>query len=480
MHLLSSIRFRLVLLGILGLCLFVGFTSWRQSSAVPPSLSPSLAPLPQDPLIQVYFNHSQAATYTEPYRQQQRYGDDLEQIVVDAISQARSSIDVAAHELNLPRIAQALRDKHQAGVTVRVIVENSYRRALSSLTQQEIQQLDERNSKKYQEFVQLIDQDGNQQLSPTEIAQRDAITILQTGQVPLIDDTADGSKGSDLMHHKFIVIDQQLVLVGSANLTLSDVHGDFAYPDSRGNANHFLKITSPVLARAFTDEFNLMWGDGAGGQPDSQFGLQKPYRPSQRIALGAGSVITIQFSPTSTRQSWSESVNGLIGKTLSQAKQSVDLMLFVFSEQKLSTLLEMNARQGVQIRGLIDPGFAYRDYSEALDMMGVSLANSQCRYEAENRPWSRPIATIGIPNLPQGDLLHHKVGIVDQRVVITGSQNWSEAANNGNDENLLVIENPMVVAHFEREFDRLYHDAQLGVPPFLQDKIRQQQARCQP
>ncbi|GAB4381842.1 MAG: DUF655 domain-containing protein [Elainellaceae cyanobacterium] len=475
MRLFSSTVFRLAVLFLFGIAIFIGFTFWRQGSAVPPLL----APLPQDPLIQVYFNHSQSASYTEPYRQQQRLGDDLEQVVVEAIAQARSSIDVAVHELNLPRVAQALRERHQAGVKVRVIVENSYRRPISSLTPQEVQGLDDRGRKKYDEFVQLADKDANGQLSPLEIAESDAIVIFQNAQIPLIDDTADGSKGSSLMHHKFLVIDQQVVVVGSANLTISDVHGDFAAPESQGNANHLLKISSPTLAQQFTQEFNLMWGDGVGGQANSQFGLQKPYRTPYIISLAPNSSVTVQFSPTSSRLPWQQSVNGLIGKTLEQATRTVDLMLFVFSEQKISNLLQADAQKGVQIRALIDPGFAYRDYSEALDLMGVSLANKQCRYEAENQPWSRPIATVGIPNLPKGDLLHHKVGIIDDRIVVTGSQNWSDAANESNDENLLVIDNPTVAAHFEREFDRLYQNASLGVPSFLQDKIRQQRTRCQ-
>lgn len=474
MRLLSSLWFRLALLFLLGLLLVLGFALRPRSSAVPSGVEP----LPQDPLLQVYFNHSQAASYVDPYHERKRSGDDLEQQIVEAIESAQTSIDLAVHELNLPRIAQALRDKHQAGVKVRVITENTYTRPLSSLTSTEIKRLNERERKKYDEFVQLVDRDGNGQLSPTEIAQNDAMVVLQKAQIPVIDDTADGSKGSSLMHHKFMVIDGKTLIVGSANFTLSDIHGDYASLESQGNANHLLKITSPALAQLFAQEFALMWGDGAGGQPNSQFGVQKPYRSPQTLRLAANSTITLQFSPTSTRLPWEQSVNGLIGKVLSQATRTVDLMLFVFSEQKLSDLLETDQQHGVQIRALIDPGFAYRDYSELLDMTGVALANQQCRYEASNRPWSRPIATVGIPNLPKGDLLHHKVGVIDGETVITGSQNWSDAANEGNDENLLVIHNPIVAAHFQREFDRLYKDASLGIPASIQEKIRQQQTRC--
>lgn len=112
-------------------------------------------------------------------------------------------------------------------------------------------------------------------------------------------------------------------------------------------------------------------------------------------------------------------------------------------------------------------------------MMGVALPGQRCRYEAGNRPWQKAIATVGVPNLPDGDLLHHKVGLIDDRIVITGSQNWSDAANGSNDENLLVIRNATVAAHFKREFDRLYTGASLGVPVSLQEKIQQQKAQCQ-
>lgn len=474
MRLLSSTGFRLLALFLLGLLLVLGFTFWRQSSAVPPLL----APLPQDPLIQVYFNHAQSASYTEPYRHQKRLGDDLEQRIVEAIATAHSSIDIAVHELNLPHIAQALAERHQAGVTVRVIIESHYHQPMSHLTAQDVEQLDERGRKKYEEFMQAADGDRDGQLSPTEIAQTDALVILRNAQIPVIDDTANGSKGSDLMHHKFVVIDGQVVIVGSANFTWSDIHGDFLSPESQGNANHLLKIASPALAQLFTQEFNILWGDGVGGKPDSQFGLQKPYRPPQTITLAPGSTITVQFSPTSASRPWEQSVNGLIGSVLNKATRTVDMALFVFSEQKLSDILETDRRRGVQVRALIDPGFAYRDYSELLDMLGTALADKKCRYEAENHPWGVPIATVGIPNLPKGDLLHHKMAVVDGHIILTGSQNWSNAANEGNDENLLVINNSTVAAHFNREFDRLYKDAILGIPSYIQQKIQQQQANC--
>jgi competence ComEA-like helix-hairpin-helix protein len=434
------------------------------------------APLPQDPLVQVYFNHSESSEYKEAYRQQTRLGDDLEKEIVNAITHAKSTIDVAVQELRLPKVAQALLDRQKAGVKVRIILENTYSRPWSSLTSAEVSKLDKREQERYNEFRKFIDINQDNQLSPAEINQRDALIILQNAKIPWIDDRADGSAGSSLMHHKFVIVDNRIVIITSANFTLSDTYGDFTNSNTLGNANNLLEIDSPELASLFTEEFNIMWGDGPGGKPDSRFGLEKPIRSPKKITLNQ-TTITVQFSPTSPTEPWSNSSNGLIGKTLDSATKSVDMALFVLSDQRLANILENRHQQNVQIRALIEPQFAYRPYSEALDMMGVALSN-KCKYEVDNHPWQNPITTVGVPVLPKGDLLHHKFGVIDSQTVITGSHNWSDAANNGNDETLVVIENPIVAAHYVREFARLYAKVKPGLPPAIQEKVKLEQTRC--
>ncbi|MEH2400787.1 DUF655 domain-containing protein [Nostoc sp.] len=434
------------------------------------------APLPQDPLVQVYFNHSESSEYKEVYRQQTRLGDDLEKQIVNAITHAKSTVDVAVQELRLPKVAQALVDRQKAGVKVRIILENTYSRPWSSLTSGEVGKLNKREQERYNEFRKFIDINQDNQVSLTEINQRDALIILQNAKIPWIDDQADGSVGSSLMHHKFVIVDNRLVIITSANFTFSDTYGDFTNSNSLGNANNLLQIDSPELASLFTEEFNVMWGDGPGGKPDSRFGLQKPMRSPKQITLNQ-TTITVQFSPTSPTQSWNNSSNGLIGKTLDSATKSVDMALFVLSDQRLANILENRHQQSVQIRALIEPQFVYRPYSEALDMMGVALSN-KCKYEIDNHPWQNPITTVGVPVLPKGDLLHHKFGVIDSQTVITGSHNWSDAANNGNDETLVVIKNPIVAAHYVREFARLYAKVKPGLPPAIQEKIKLEQTRC--
>ena len=436
----------------------------------------TLKPLPQDSSIQVYFNHSQASEYQEPYREKIRKGDNLEKIIIDTISQAESTIDIAVQELRLPLIAQALTQKYQAGIKVRVILENNYSRPWSDFTSQEITKLPQRKKQKYQEFTKFVDTNEDGKLSEAEINQRDAVKIIQNSKIPLIDATADGSKGSGLMHHKFIVIDNRFVIVTSANFTLSGIHGDYSNYDSLGNANNLIKIDSVELAEIFTNEFNIMWGDGVGGKFDSKFGLQKPRRDFQQVNFG-NNKLTTSFSPTSPTNLWVESSNGLIGKTLNSAVDSIDSALFVFSAQRLSNILETRHKQKVKIRTLLEPDFAYRFYSEGLDMIGVALSN-KCKYELNNQPWSNPIQAVGIPLLTSGDLLHHKYAVIDKNTVITGSHNWTEAANVGNDETVLVIENPKVAAHYVREFERLYVHAEFDISRRIEKKVKQQEREC--
>ena len=460
---------------VLTLGLLLLTTACRSNnSAVPPtsttpSQPPALEPLPQDPQIRAYFNHHEAQRYTDPYRQIERPGDNLEAEIVKAIASAKQQVNLAVQEFRLPGIAAALIDRQRAGVQVRVIIENTYNQSWSDLNAKK-NQLDDRARSRFDDLTQLIDLNADGNVTTAEIGQRDAITMLRSAGIPLIDDTADGSKGSDLMHHKFVTIDGQRSIITSANFTASDVHGDVSDPNSRGNANNLLAIDSPDFAAQLDQEFSQMWGEGANGANTPRFGVKKDERAIANLTIGH-SLVSVRFSPSSSRIPLAATTNGLIMAAISRASQQVDLALFVFSDQAIADTLQTRHNAGVNVRALIDPQFAFRDYSEALDLAGVVLPNKACEVEAGNAPWSRPIASVGTPDLTPGDVLHHKFAAIDQRLVITGSHNWSEAANRNNDELLVVIQNPTVAAHFDREFERLYRTAKLGLPERIAEKV---------
>lgn len=55
--------------------------------------------------------------------------------------------------------------------------------------------------------------------------------------------------------------------------------------------------------------------------------------------------------------------------------------------------------------------------------------------------------------------MHDKFTIFDERLVATGSYNWTQSAEVANYENLVVLDDPDVVARFLREFQWLWREA---------------------
>ncbi len=420
--------------------------------------------------VKSYFNNNLSSQYTEPYRNITRAGDNLEQVILTEISKAKKSIYLAVQELRLPLVAKALIEKKNQGVDVRVILEHDYN--FTVLSQRDVGE-DEYEATKLHELWAFIDVNRDGKISKDELENRDAVYMLTAARIPMMDDTFDNSKGSGLMHHKFMVVDGKSTIVSTANFTMSCIHGDTLAPNSRGNANSMVQVESTAFAKVFTEEFSQMWGNGKRGN----FGHNKTYRGPQVVTV-RGTKITIQFSPTSARYNWEESTNGLIALHLSQAKKTVQSALFVFSDQKISNVLQKRNDAGVKMGFIIEPKFAFRDYSELLDMLGVSMLNQKCAYQADNNPWKNPIKEGGMPNLPRGDVLHHKFAVVDNEKVIMGSQNWSASANYINDETAIVIEHKGIAESFTREYARLKRITVFGIPYRVSEQIRTLEAAC--
>jgi phosphatidylserine/phosphatidylglycerophosphate/cardiolipin synthase-like enzyme len=420
--------------------------------------------------VSAYFNHNPRASYTDPYRRIARPGDNLEEVILAEIRDARRSVYVAVQELRLPLLAAALVEKKKQGLDVRVVLEHDYN--FDVLTQRD-QNEGEHEASKLQELKALVDANRDGRFQKEELETRDAIYMLKAADVKIMDDTADDSVGAGLMHHKFVIVDGKTTIVSTANFTMSCIHGDLLTPGSRGNANSMIVVQSVNFAKLFTDEFAQLWGNGRRGN----FGQNKTYRGPVTTTV-RGTRLTVQFSPTSRRYHWEESVNGLAASHLLKATSSIRAALFVFSEQNLADAMERLHRAGVQVGVLVEPKFAFRDYSELLDLMGLEMLNQKCRHEPENNPWKTPTAEAGMPRLPRGDVLHHKFAVVDNRTVIVGSQNWSDAANFTNDETLVIVEDAGVSEKFNQEYGRLKQGAVLGPTSWLKDQIRKQEEAC--
>jgi phosphatidylserine/phosphatidylglycerophosphate/cardiolipin synthase-like enzyme len=420
--------------------------------------------------VTAYFNHNSSSSYTDPYRKISRPGDDLEQVLLKEVAKAKKTIFIAVQELRLPLLAKALVLKKSQGVDVRVVLEHDYN--FTVVGQREGRE-DEYEASKLTDLKALIDINKDGKFSKEELESRDAIHMLQIGKVPVMDDTFDSSQGSGLMHHKFMVIDGKSTVISTANFTLSCIHGDISATSTRGNANSMVVVQATNVADIFEEEFLQLWGTGKRGN----FGNNKTYRGPQVLTVG-GTKITVQFSPTSKRYPWEESVNGLIASHLAKAKSSIKAALFVYSDQFLSDTMENRNNAGVSVGVLVETKFAFRDYSELLDMAGLEMFTARCAVEAGNKPWKKPGKEFGVPTQERGDVLHHKFGVVDNKTAIVGSQNWSDAANYTNDETLIVVESATIAGQYAREYDRVKAKSRMGVPATLKKEITRLETAC--
>ena len=420
----------------------------------------------------VGFNHHQHNRYQSPVTGGWRDGDDTEQILVQAIELAQYELLLAVQELSAPTIADALIAAKRRGVTVQVILENNYS---TPWTEQTPSQLKPHQRQRWHQLEQLADQNRDGTTTPEEAKRGDAIGLLRDHRIPIIDDTEDGSRGSGLMHHKFVVIDRTVVLTGSANFTRSGMHGDANRPRTRGNVNHILRVQSDAFAELFRQEFGTMWGDGPGGKLNSRFGLQKE-STGVRTAMVGATRVDVLFAPH-RKGDLNHGLNW-IEEQLDEARTSIDMALFVFTAQQLADALQGGVNAGLQIRLIADPSFASRSFSEVLDLLGVGLPDRNCKLEKDNQPFNKGLKGVGTPRLARGDKLHHKFAVIDNKKVITGSFNWSPSAAHTNDETLLVIHSPQLAKHFTREMDRLWDTAELGITPHIQRKLDRQKIRC--
>jgi phosphatidylserine/phosphatidylglycerophosphate/cardiolipin synthase-like enzyme len=55
--------------------------------------------------------------------------------------------------------------------------------------------------------------------------------------------------------------------------------------------------------------------------------------------------------------------------------------------------------------------------------------------------------------------MHHKFVLLDDRIVLTGSYNWTFASEEQNYENLLILQDRTLIDQYRQEFDSLWASA---------------------
>ncbi|MHB1416998.1 MAG: phospholipase D-like domain-containing protein [Chloroflexota bacterium] len=242
-----------------------------------------------------------------------------------------------------------------------------------------------------------------------------AFAKVRSAGIPIVADEREA-----IMHHKFTVVDGEWVETGSWNYTDGDTY--------RLN-NNMVIIHSPELARNYTAEFERMF-------VNHQFGPQKKQGADKPVISIEGTKVESYFSPQ-------DQVASHVVEVVKQAKESVYFMAYSFTHDDIGQAIVEQAQAGRKVAGVFETTGSNTAYSEYGRMKEAGLAVYQ-----DGNPYS----------------MHHKVIILDEKVVIFGSFNFSASADDANDENLLIVHDPQLAQAFKAEFDQVLATAK-NPPP---------------
>jgi len=124
-------------------------------------------------------------------------------------------------------------------------------------------------------------------------------------------------------------------------------------------------------------------------------------------------------------------------KNINQAQAFINIAMYTFTDKEILLSLTNAQNRGVKVRVYLDRSQIESTYSVSrlLVQKGIKVRISSNNY-----------------------IMHNKFAIIDNRLLLTGSYNWTFAANNKNEENLMIIDDPEVIARYQNQFEKLWFE----------------------
>jgi phosphatidylserine/phosphatidylglycerophosphate/cardiolipin synthase-like enzyme len=135
--------------------------------------------------------------------------------------------------------------------------------------------------------------------------------------------------------------------------------------------------------------------------------------------------VAVYFSPGA-------SCTAAIVRELASAKSSIHVQAYSFTSQWIAKALVDAEKRGVKVVAILDARNRTRNYSAA-----DFLAHEGIETYIDS----------------QHSIAHNKIIIIDNAIVITGSFNFTKAADQKNAENLLVIPDAEIAAKYEQNWE---------------------------
>jgi len=297
------------------------------------------------------------------------YRNGPDKYLVQAINEARISVDIAIYSINLWSIRDALLDAYHRGLQVRIVLES----------------------------------DNMYDDIPRE---------LRAAGINIVGDRREG-----LMHNKFAILDRQDVWTGSMNFTIGSMYYD---------NNNLVHIHSTEVAEDYLVEFDEMFlMDMFGRDVISD-------TPHPLVKVG-DTLFEVYFSPD-------DGIADVLVDLINNANESIYFMAYSFTSDDIGAAIIGRSQAGLFVRGVMDDG--------------QIKSNTGTEYDSFLQ------AGIRVLNDGNSGLMHNKVIIIDRKIVITGSYNFSKSAETSNDENVVVIHNSEISEKYLQEFERILTETQ--------------------
>ena len=122
---------------------------------------------------------------------------------------------------------------------------------------------------------------------------------------------------------------------------------------------------------------------------------------------------------------------------LREAKTSIDICVFTITDDRVTDCIVDAHARGVQVRVISDNDKAHDPGSDLHRMRRADLQ-------------------VAFDRTP--DHMHHKFAVFDNRLLVSGSYNWTRSASDRNEENIIVTSDERLVQKFARRFESLWKE----------------------
>lgn len=250
----------------------------------------------------------------------------------------------------------------------------------------------------------------------------------------------------NLMHHKFAIIDR-----GYDSEKL--IFGAFNWTDlqERYDPSFIMLSQDEDLIASFGREFDRIIRNNHGVKKLRN----NDYYPWDLNLQALNGNYEVWFSPGRP----GDGIKNRLLSMVSHAQDNIKIMIWDFTDRDLAVEIIKKARSGVKVTMIADT-WNFENYHSVF----TYLVDMKEKYNLDNFEFildeiggKKAIEAVADPDLdPNFDpFLHYHTLIVDDKEVLTGTNNWSSSGSFHNDESIMVTDNHEIVSAFIESFN--YH-----------------------